>query len=30
MLRGIQFHVPANTSSTGAYQFCISNLKLLK
>lgn len=30
MLRGIQFHVPANTSSAGPYQFCISNLKLLK
>jgi hypothetical protein len=26
----IQFHVPTNTSSTGTYSFCISNLKMLK
>jgi len=26
----IQFHVPTNTTSSGAYSFCISNLKLLK
>lgn len=26
----IQFHVPTNTSSSAPYEFCISNLKLLK
>lgn len=30
MLRGIQFHVPASTSGAGAYEFCISNMKVLK
>ena len=28
-LEGLQFHVPATTSSGGPYSFCISNLKLL-
>jgi hypothetical protein len=27
---GIQWHVPANTSSRGAYEFCIWNLTLLR
>ena len=27
---GIQFHVPANTSSRGDYTFCISNVKMLR
>jgi hypothetical protein len=30
MLRGIQFHVPASTTAAGTYEFCISNMKVLK
>lgn len=30
MLRGIQFHVPASTTAAGAYEFCISNMRVLK
>jgi hypothetical protein len=29
-LLGIQFHVPASTGGPGPYEFCISNLKVLK
>ncbi|MES1205138.1 MAG: hypothetical protein ABUS79_04300 [Pseudomonadota bacterium] len=29
-IRGLQFHVPASTSGGGTYEFCISNLKMLK
>lgn len=30
MLRGIQFHVPASMAAAGEYEFCISNVKVLK